>query len=41
VRQIQTNRTAVFSNGIARIDVLEGDYVELQLSARYSEKTSA
>ncbi|MCR9140339.1 MAG: hypothetical protein NXI27_30525 [Alphaproteobacteria bacterium] len=37
VRQIKTNRTAAFSNGIARIDVLEGDYLELQLNARYRE----
>ncbi|MFD1510456.1 hypothetical protein [Lacimonas salitolerans] len=37
VRHIKTNRTAAFSNGVARIAVLEGDYVELQLSARYRE----
>lgn len=37
VRQIKTNRSAAFSNGIARIDVLEGDYLELQLNARYRE----
>lgn len=37
VRQVQNGRTAAFSNGVARIDVLEGDYLELQLSARYSE----
>ena len=37
VRHIKTNRTAAFSNGVARISVLEGDYVELQLSARYRE----
>ena len=37
VRQIKTNRTAAFSNGVARIDVLEGDYLELQLTARYGE----
>ena len=37
VRQIKTNRTAAFSNGVARIAVLEGDYVELQLTARYGE----
>lgn len=37
VRQVQNGRTAAFSNGVARIDVLEGDYLELQLSARYRE----
>ena len=37
VRHVKTNRTAAFSNGLARISVLEGDYVELQLSARYRE----
>lgn len=37
VRQIKTNRTAAFSNSLARIDVLEGDYLELQLNARYRE----
>ena len=37
VRQIKTNRSAAFSNGIARIDVLEGDYLELQLNARYRD----
>ena len=37
VRHMKTNRTAAFSNGVARIDVLEGDYVELQLNARYGE----
>ena len=29
VRHVKTNRTAAFSNGLARISVLEGDYVEL------------
>jgi hypothetical protein len=37
VRQVQNGRTAAFSNGVARIDVLEGDYLELHLSARYRE----
>jgi len=37
VRQTKTSRTATFSNGVARISVLEGDYVELQLNARYGE----
>jgi hypothetical protein len=33
---LKTRRSAPFSNGVARIDVMEGDYLELQLSARYA-----
>jgi len=37
VRHSSTGRSTAFSNGVARLDVLEGDYLELQLSARYRE----
>jgi hypothetical protein len=36
VQDFKTRRSAAFSNGVARIDVMEGDYLELQLSARYT-----
>ncbi|AGI74710.1 hypothetical protein OA238_118p0160 (plasmid) [Octadecabacter arcticus 238] len=36
VLNLKTRRSAPFSNGLARINVMEGDYLELQLSARYS-----
>lgn len=36
VQDLKTRRSAPFSNGVARINVIEGDYLELQMSARYS-----
>jgi hypothetical protein len=36
MQDLKTLRSAPFSNGVARITVMEGDYLELQLSARYS-----
>jgi hypothetical protein len=36
IQDLKTRRSAPFSNGVARIDVMEGDYLELQLSARYA-----
>ena len=36
MQDLKTRRSSPFSNGVARITVMEGDYLELQLSARYS-----
>jgi hypothetical protein len=36
VQDLKARRSAPFSNGVARINVMEGDYLELQLSARYA-----
>jgi hypothetical protein len=36
VQDLKARRSAPFSNGVARINVMEGDYLELQLSARYT-----
>ena len=36
VQDLKARHSAPFSNGVARINVLEGDYLELQLSARYA-----
>jgi hypothetical protein len=40
VQDLKTRRSAPFSNGVARIDVIEGDYLELQLSARYTTEVT-
>ena len=36
VQDLKTRRSAPFSDSVARINVMEGDYLELQLSARYA-----
>jgi hypothetical protein len=36
VQNLKTRRSAPFSNSVARINVMEGDYLELQLSAHYN-----
>jgi hypothetical protein len=36
VQDLKTRRSVSFPNGVARIDVMEGDYVQLQLNARYT-----
>jgi hypothetical protein len=40
VQDLRTRRSAPFSNGVARINVMEGDYLELQLSARYTTEVT-
>jgi hypothetical protein len=40
VQDLKTRRSAAFSNGVARINVIEGDYLELQLSARYTTEVT-
>ena len=40
LRHVPTGRSAPFSNSMARIQVLEGDYLELQLSARYTSEVT-
>jgi hypothetical protein len=40
VQDLKTRRSATFSNGVARIDVTEGDFLELQLSARYTTEVT-
>jgi hypothetical protein len=40
VQDLKTRRSAAFSNGVARINVMEGDYLELQLSARYTTEVT-
>jgi hypothetical protein len=40
VQDLRTRRSAPFSNGVARINVMEGDYLELQLSARYTAEVT-
>lgn len=36
VQDLKARRSTPFSNGVAGINVLEGDYLELQLSALYA-----
>ena len=40
VQDLKTRRSAPFSNGVARINVMEGEYLELQLSARYTTEVT-
>jgi hypothetical protein len=40
VQDLKTRRSAAFSNGVARINVMEGDYLELQLSALYTTEVT-
>jgi hypothetical protein len=40
VQDLRTRRSAAFSNGVAQINVMEGDYLELQLSARYTTEVT-
>lgn len=40
LRHVNTGRSVPFSNSIARIQVVEGDYLELQLAARYTAEVT-
>jgi hypothetical protein len=40
VQDLRTRRSAPFSNGVAQINVMEGDYLQLQLSARYTTEVT-
>lgn len=40
LRHVNTGRSVPFSNSIARIQVTEGDYLELQLAPRYTSEVT-
>jgi hypothetical protein len=40
LRHVNTGRSIPFSNSMARIQVVEGDYLELQLAARYTAEVT-
>jgi hypothetical protein len=40
LRHVNTGRSVPFSNSMARMQVMEGDYLELQLAARYTSEVT-